>query len=630
MINKKTNVNLIYILISSLLVWAAFFLVWVYNREAAPDEGSMLAKVEFIIQVCTIFILAKNYKASKPNLSRENRNIFLFWLAINCWLLLVDFFFYIAAYLSKTYLQGLSDLSFIFYYAPCTIYAILTVIFLAFVIVKKMLLNKYATSNLLLLLLVSLIVFKLYLSSVHYAYPVLSFKNVLQIALLFTEFILFDICIIGMIYANTIEAFILLIGIISLVTGDFFLTYTYMSQTIARYFIIGEFLWCLGLVFLLVSAISIQFSKKYSIPDWFRSDNAIKSRVGFNVYITSIMSFIIIYYISYYLKLINHDFLVVFPILTMLYSVIVVMFSIFIGNKFEEPFHKLQKNTQIMLSTSDEKLNKYKFDIEEFDNLQTFLVEAVKAIKLKEESNQLYTTFGQLAAGAAHSLGSPIASLNGALFNLRKECSMEENIQIVEESAELIAVIAEDILERYRCITSPILSEPDKKSEDLNEPRYANIQTLIKKLVVLKTREWQNNPCQMKLISELKYPYFNFVPKKIKVILSDLLNNSYESFYSNERKINILLRSDHTSLKIVVQDSGCGFKTADIQLRLSGISTKHKGKGVGLLNAYEYTNSIGGSLVINPTCTSGAEITISLPQKKLPNWITQEVKFTTN
>ena len=239
------------------------------------------------------------------------------------------------------------------------------VAFLSKILIKNILLANGFARRMITLITVDFIVFTLFLSSIQYAYTISSFKNILQIVLLLVEFVLFDIAIIGLIYERNISAFLFLSGIIILVTGDFFLTYTYIAQTTTLFFI-GELLWFLGLIFLMLTAYSIKENKQYFFNQWFRSDNAIRSRLGFGIFLTSISGFLIALIISYIGKLIDKQVFLIFPPFIMLYSIIVVALSVLIARSIESPFKKMEANINSLMINNDKNNIDKNFAIDEF------------------------------------------------------------------------------------------------------------------------------------------------------------------------------------------------------------------------------------------------------------------------
>lgn len=606
-----------------LLIWSIYFILCEYEKNIteSSNQGIILAIVDYVIQIVTIFMTSMQYLMVRRCGTREDKFNFLSLLSIYIWLLIVDLFFYIAAYASNShYLQNLSYLNFIFYYVPCIIYALMMFTFLSKIIIKNIIKSKRYQPRVLLLLLISLGILFIYLTSIHYAYPVLSFVNALQMILLFTEFLLFDIAIIGLIYANNLNAFLLLIGVISLVTGDFFLTYTYISQTITKYFITGEFFWCLGILFLFFTALNINKTHDFSISSWFRSDRAIKSRVGFHVYNISLAGYLIIYFICYCFRLISKDFIILFPALTMLYSILVVLLSIFISKKFEEPFQELQNNIQNFLSGLTFPESDFYFDIQEFSFLQNFLM---KAVEIKEHNDKLYIQLGKISTQIAHDIGSPLSTIEYVMENFKNNIFLPEHVELLDESAKSLNGISSRLLGRYG----------DSKNQNYNiddqsVPRFFMLFKLIQNLIKIKEIEWRNENYIIKYTfdkeSSIRWHYASLT--QIKAKLSNILNNARESL-DESGIINVDLSVIDNNFLLIIQDNGIGIPENKIYAVLNGESSKHSGKGIGLSSANEYFKTINGQLRLESKLNQGTKITINIPVANQPEWHPSSIKY---
>ena len=92
----------------------------------------------------------------------------------------------------------------------------------------------------------NLIVILLFLSAIQYAFSNFSFQTLSHIISMTIEFIIFDLALVSLIYSECRGFSILLIGMVILMGGDFFINFSFLSQT-SHLLAIGELLWFLGL-----------------------------------------------------------------------------------------------------------------------------------------------------------------------------------------------------------------------------------------------------------------------------------------------------------------------------------------------------------------------------------------------
>lgn len=576
------------------IVWIILFISAILRKSVSDYEGNIIAKGEFAIQILTLFFFFKEYR----KVDKNNKLFFFYLLLINSWLLIVDIFFFIATYFSDTYLHNLSYLQFIFYYVPCILYAVFSIIFFINLIVNNIIEYDNFKYRLFILIAVSLLIFSLYFIAIKSAYNIYSFKNILQIVLLLAEFILFDICVLSIIYANNITIILLLIGFIILISGDFLITYQYINQKISYSLILGEYLWGLGIIFLFFVVLSIKIYSTHDIKTWFRKDNSIKSRVGFYIYVISLVSYLIVYGFGYLLKIIGYEFFVLFPIITMFYSIIVVCLSIFIGKAFEEPFILLKNNINIFTNQNKKLLPLKESTISEFKYLQKYILDILDK---NEKYYQTQVEISNLSMQAAHNLKSPLLTINAII---EKGIYNSNSSELLKVALKKIQIITENLVNSYRTLT-------DKTNKAEKNIENINIKMLIDDLIINKQIEWQDNPCHIKLEIQLLNPLWLFKSSYSDLynVLSNLLNNAYESLYNLNRNIIIKIFQENDVLEISLKDNGCGM-TEQQKLKIvnSHKSFKHEGEGLGISTAKKFATLNNGSFKILSELNLGTEV----------------------
>ena len=608
-ISKIKHNILLTSIISGLSFWVIFSIICFKIDPNDALLGNIVAKFEFVVQITTIIMLVYIYKNTYRTIQGTKQNILILFVTINLWLFIVDILFYIAAYANNSLLQKLPAIYFLLYYAPCIIFAVSTIIFLYKILIKNILFINIFAKKFIWLTILTIIIFMLFLTSMHYAFKVFALNNILQIILLLVEFIAFDISILGLIYARNSSAMLFLIGIITLVTGDFFLTYTYISQTTTLYFL-GELLWFLGLIFLLFTTISIKVNKQHIFTEWFRSDNAIKSRLGFGVLITSISSFLITFMFSYFCGLITNQIFVVFPPFIMVYSVVSVTISVFIARTFEEPFKKLERNIDYMLQDIHSTKINHDFEIEEFIFLNQSLLTAFKG---KEEKDIIRKEFGDLAAEVSHDIRSPLTVVYAGLKKLEQSGANTKAINDIVQSLQEVSDIADYLLHSYRNMSDEYVKNINIAMP--NQKVYVEFDQIVEQIIKNKRIEWQccANQLQYHFINTAGYTLVYLSPQKIKRIISNILNNAYESMNKTKINITVHLQVSDTHFTLSIQDNGCGIPANKLQDVLTGKSLKHNGNGIGLWSAIKYLQSIKGELSMESKLDVGTIVTISLP-----------------
>lgn len=623
--------------IVSLLVWYILLFFCIKNNNISPYQENITAGLEIIFQLSTTIILTNSYINLDKNTDKENRYNFLFFLFMNISLFITSLLAFTSFYLSEANLIGFKQIkhlqdqsyhSIMLFYVPHMIYAILSLIFFTKLIKKNKLKNKKLKFQTTTFFIITFSCIILYVISLNYTYNILNNINIWHTMLLLIDYILFNVLLLGLIYAETINAFLVILAGILIVTGRFFVTYEYILNTSKIFFITGEFLIRLGFLFLLFNALNIKQTKAYSIIKWFRNDTSIKTSFIFSIYSISMISFFIIHLIIIFFEPSPKILIILYPLTLMMYAVIVILVSIFIGKKFEKPFQLIRNNiNEFLKNPTSGYIEKQTFEIEEFQYLQQFMINWIEE---KNKTSKLYLSFSEISAQAIHDLGSPLLAINKAIKDIEAEKNNATDFLSLAALQSQVKSIISNLLFRYRELTkskSNIYTNTSETILDVTLPKYINIVKLINESITNKSIEWQNKPCNIKLITLIDYPMFFCDSSSIIRIVSNLLNNAYESLSGNEGNIIIYLKSYKGKNIIEIQDSGSGIAKEKIDDALHGISSKHMGNGLGLSSAVKYMKSIGGNLTIISELNKGTIISLTFPFNIVPDWLPTKIFY---
>ncbi len=601
---------LIYTVTVSLILWVTLIVSSFFISNGAAKISILAAKIEFGVHVITLMLFG--YILWK--VSKEDRKPMIWLFCISIWLFFVDFFFYIAAYANNTYLMNMSVIQFMLYYSPCIVYCFIMITFLARILLKQVLQLERFLKIIGGLVAINIVTVVLFFTSLHYAFGVISWESISQMSMLGTELILFDFAILGLIYANNRSVFLLLSGTIFLIIGDFFLTYSSISQTVAL-FSYGELFWLMGLLFILFSVVSIIQNQHYSIKSWFRAGNVIQSRLAIWSVGTSISGFLLFFLIAYVFSIVNKQIFVGLPLFVMLYSIIAVTFSIFMGRSFEVPFNKLIKNVQVFMNEHHKENLDKDFSIAEFVFLNKFVIEAIEVV---EDRDQAKKHLGEISAQVAHDIRSPLSALNTCLKMLPQ--IPEEQRILMRNAANRINDIAHNLLAQYKGL-------PANKTDSY---KVWLLAPLIESIISEKRLAIEERPVKIEadITAEGVAAFAEFDSNEMKRLLSNLINNALEAFPDQVKGVvTIFLDAKHDVISLDVIDNGIGIAPENLEKVVEpGMSTKEKGHGLGLSHAKETIEAWGGSLILSSTVGVGTKISLSLPQAPAPRWFVSSIE----
>lgn len=209
---------------------------------------------------------------------------------------------------------------------------------------------------------------------------------------------------------------------------------------------------------------------------------------------------------------------------------------------------------------------------------------------------------GLLASGAAHELGTPLATLSVILGDWRRMPEFSRNPELLEEIGEMQAQLA-----RCKSIVSGILlSAGEARGESSTR---TTINTFLDELV----QEWRESR------PVAAFEYDNRIAdlpvvfdSALKQMICNVLDNALEA---SPEWVRLEARCEDGALRLVVSDSGPGFAPEILeQFGKPYNSSKAKpGRGLGLFLTVNVARTLGGTVTASNRPEGGAAVQLSLP-----------------
>ncbi len=211
---------------------------------------------------------------------------------------------------------------------------------------------------------------------------------------------------------------------------------------------------------------------------------------------------------------------------------------------------------------------------------------------------------GLLASGAAHELGTPLATLSVILGDWSRMAPFAAEPELREEIEEMQVQ-----LQRCKAIVNGILlSAGETRGE---APMQTTLHTFLDELV----QEWRNT----RPAEELRYdrdstPDLPIISDfALKQMIGNVLDNALEA--SPHTPISFFVHVEDDELILRVQDRGPGFAPEMLeQFGKPYQSSKGKpGGGLGLFLSVNVARTLGGRIEAHNRPEDGAEVVITLP-----------------
>ncbi len=208
---------------------------------------------------------------------------------------------------------------------------------------------------------------------------------------------------------------------------------------------------------------------------------------------------------------------------------------------------------------------------------------------------------GALAAGAAHELGTPLATMAVVVGELERDAGLDA------ESRDDLALVKAQI-----ALCKGIISSMAARAGTLR-PEHVEVQDARVWLEGVRARWHTLRP---RATSRLTLEGVAGTPQivteaTLEQALANVLNNAADA---SDTEIEIRLVWDESTLRIVVRDRGSGFPSH--VLRQAGrvpLPTCSGGAGIGLLLAFSAVERMGGHIVLDNPAEGGGQASIELP-----------------
>ncbi|HYD34163.1 MAG TPA: ATP-binding protein [Methylophilaceae bacterium] len=210
---------------------------------------------------------------------------------------------------------------------------------------------------------------------------------------------------------------------------------------------------------------------------------------------------------------------------------------------------------------------------------------------------------GLLASGAAHELGTPLATLSVILSDWRRMPEFKRNPELQQEIDEM-----QSQLQRCKHIVSGILLSAGKTRGE------SSTRTMLNTFLSQLAEEWREG----RAVS--RFDYENHIETDMPVAFDavlkqtvfNMLDNAYEA---SPHWLSLTCRCEGDTLVVEVTDAGPGFdEDMLLQLGKPYQSSKDRvGSGIGLFLAVNVARTLGGTLTAQNRAEGGAIVRLSLP-----------------
>ncbi len=231
-------------------------------------------------------------------------------------------------------------------------------------------------------------------------------------------------------------------------------------------------------------------------------------------------------------------------------------------------------------------------------------VSTVQQMERQLHQKERLASLGELAAGMAHEIRNPLASVRGSIELLAR--------RLPKEGAEqgLINIAVREI-DRLNSLISDFLTYARPQKINLSP---CDISQLCRETVALLQNDL---PAYIKLaVLGSQHITINADGAKLRQVIWNLLKNSIDACNdAMEHKIIIDLAETADTLSIIVKDDGAGITKEQLKhLFVPFFSTKSQGSGLGLAIVGRIIEEHSGTIQVQSTPGNGATFILNIPK----------------
>jgi two-component system, NtrC family, sensor histidine kinase PilS len=215
-------------------------------------------------------------------------------------------------------------------------------------------------------------------------------------------------------------------------------------------------------------------------------------------------------------------------------------------------------------------------------------------------------TVGHLAAGVAHEIRNPLASISGSIELLRR------SPQASEDDRTLMTIVQREV-QRLNVLLGELLDYANPKPKQEVE---FDLATLVEE--VLQVARGDQVFAEVELASAVDAPLpVRADPAKLRQVLWNLVRNAAEAAAVGGKHVRVEARSVAGAARIVVGDDGPGIpKELLVRVFEPFFTTKPNGTGLGLATSHAVIAEHGGRIDVETAARGGTRMVVTLPRAR--------------
>jgi len=230
----------------------------------------------------------------------------------------------------------------------------------------------------------------------------------------------------------------------------------------------------------------------------------------------------------------------------------------------------------------------------------------LRRLEAQSRRSERLAMVGQLAAGVAHEIRNPLASISGSIELLRQGPAASD------DDRTLMAIVHREI-QRLNVLIGDLLDYANPRPA---QPVDFDLGVMVEE--TLQVARGEQAFATVDMVMEVDRPLpVHADPAKLRQVLWNLLRNAADAAGLGGKHVHVDARCGADATTIVVSDDGPGI-AADQLGRIFDpfFTTKSKGTGLGLATCHAIVAEHGGHIDVASEPGKGTRMVVSLPRER--------------
>lgn len=232
----------------------------------------------------------------------------------------------------------------------------------------------------------------------------------------------------------------------------------------------------------------------------------------------------------------------------------------------------------------------------------------VRRLEFQMRQSEKMAAVGQLAAGIAHEIRNPLASISGSIQLLGSSFTSRQ-----EEEQRLMAIVLREVDRLNNLITEFLdFVRPDTLKDD-----PVDLNQLIRDVAEMVKFNKGLRADVVQVVDLQASREIAGHRDKLKQALLNIIINAYQAMNdSGDPRLEIRTFDRDSSVVLKIRDHGCGIDELGLRKIFEPFhTTKPKGTGLGLAVTHKIIENHGGRVFVESTKGAGTEFTLEFPAR---------------